>query len=414
MKKTLFRTGFTFFALFFVPQWFFGAEITVPRLEFASRGASEDGDFTVSSSAEADIAVNGGYKYGITLGLGFEAHDLEKSFSYGRMELPHTSFGAPTQPEYNAMVDELNDRYNNQAVLSLRLLEATVRDVFEKPLDISFFSGHYHNLGSGDEFAPRFGTLPVGTSYRGFSYFPEGIGGDPSRRYDGGMHSVFGTGFAVTLNAWKTVVPSLYVYQDLSAWNLFPDENKGGFFSGDLRLLVNSEKVKLEFFSGGSYLKDHTPVLRGGILAFFSSGSGFDFLVQGGMPFWRYNEEISIDNCYFLMEPRLRVGKAGLHVTFFYHPMYYQNSKADDEKGKADVNVKLFFGDINERLVEWGLESTLKFRIENGENLDVWVSPFVSAVTSGLRWDFKVRVNPLYFSQGGDIAEAFIGIRTAY
>ncbi|MDR0587072.1 MAG: hypothetical protein LBG26_07520, partial [Treponema sp.] len=199
MKKTLIRALFVFFALFPVSQRLFGAEITVPRLEFASRGASEDGDFTVSTSAEADIAVNGGYKYGITLGLGFEAQNLEKAFSYGRLELPY-ALSAPTKTEYNAMVDELNDRYSNQAVLSVRLLEATVREVFGKPLDLSFFAGHYHALGSGDEFVSRFGTAPVGSSYRGFFYFPDGIGNDPSRRYNGGIYNIFGTGVAAALN----------------------------------------------------------------------------------------------------------------------------------------------------------------------------------------------------------------------
>ncbi|MDR0402568.1 MAG: hypothetical protein LBH35_03160 [Treponema sp.] len=411
MKKTLFRA---LFALFSVPAWLFGAEITVPRLEFVSRGALEDGDFAVSTSAEADIAVSGGYKYGMTLGLGFEAPNLEKALSYGRLELPYALASPPTDTEYNAMVDEMNDRLNNQAVLSLRFLEATVREVFGKPLDLSFFAGHYHALGSGDEFVSRFGTAPVGSSYRGFFYFPEGIGNDPLRRYNGGIHNVFGTGMAATLNFSDNVVSGLYVYQDLSYRQLYTAEPLGGNFSGDFRLLVNAEKIKFEFFSGASYLREHAPVLRGGFLAFFSSGTGFDFLFQGGIPFWRYGDQLSIDNCYFLMEPRLRIGKAGLHVTFFYHPLYYQNVEEQDERGRADINTKLFFGDINTNFFEWGLESTMNLQIKNGEDFGMWVSPFVSVITSGLQWDFKVRVNPLYFSGDGDIAEVFVGIRTAY
>jgi hypothetical protein len=409
MKKTLIRAFFALFALFFVPQWLFGAEITVPRLEFASRGASEDGDFIVSTSAEADIAVSGGYKYGMTLGLGFEAQNLEKAFSYGRIEPIATPPGAD---EYN----DLADRLNNQAVLSVRFLEATAREVFGKPLDLSFFAGHYRALGSGDEFVSRFGTVPVGSSYRGFFYFSEGIGNDPSRRYDGGIHSIFGTGVAASLSLSDNVVSGLYAYQDLSYGHFYPGETPGGRFSGDFQLLINGEKIKFEFFSGGSYLGDDPPAFHGGLLALFSSGVGFDFLVQGGIPFWRYEESVSIDNCYFLMEPRLRIGKAGLHITFFYHPVYYQNIEETDERGRADVNTKLFFGNINESLFEWGLESTMRLQIKNGEDLAMWVSPFVSVVTSGLQWDFKVRVNPLYFTKGGNgnAAEAFIGIRTAY
>jgi hypothetical protein len=408
MKRSLIWALFAFFALFSVSQWLFGAEITVPRLEFASRGASEDGNFIVSTSAEADIAVNGGYTYGITLGLGFESQNLEKALSYSRLEPFPT--GTPGADEYN----DLADRYNNQALLSVRLLEATAREVFGKPLDLSFFAGRYHALGSGDEFISRFGTAPVGSSYRGFFYFPEGIGDDPTRRYDGGIHRIFGTGVAASVGFSDNVVSSFYAYQDLSYRHLYPDEEPGGNFSGDFRLLLNGEKIKLEFFSGGSYLRDDSPAFRGGFLALFSSGTGFDFLIQGGIPFWRYGEGISIDNCYFLMEPRLRIGKAGLHITFFYHPVYYQNIEETDEKGRADVNTKLFFGDIAKSFFECGLESTMRFQIKDGEDINMWVSPFVSVITSGLQWDFKVRINPLYFSKGGSIAEAFIGIRTAY
>ncbi|MDR1505677.1 MAG: hypothetical protein LBI67_01105 [Treponema sp.] len=411
MKKTLVWAFFTVFAL---SQWLFGAEVTVPKLEITSRGASEDGNFTISTSAEADIGINGGYKYGVLLGLGFEARNLEKALSYGRLKLPYSSPVNPAQAEYDEMVDELNDRYNNQAVLSLRLLEATVRELFNKPLDVSFFSGRYHNLGSGEEFVSRFGTVPVGTSYKGFFYFPDGIGGDSSRRYNGGMHSVFGTGFAATLNVSDVVVPTLYVYQDLSYRQSYPGEQLGGIFSGDFRLLVNSKNAKLEFFSGGSYIREHVPVFYGGLLAFFSSGVGLDFLFQAGIPFWRYGEGISIDNCYFLMEPQLRVGVMGLNITFFYHPVYYQNVEAPAEKGRADVNTKLFFGSINKNSFEGGVESTLSFKIDNGSGFNMWVSPFISAVTSGLQWDFKIRVNPLYFTEGGDFAEGFIGIRTAF
>jgi hypothetical protein len=114
------------------------------------------------------------------------------------------------------------------------------------------------------------------------------------------------------------------------------------------------------------------------------------------------------------MEPRLRIGKARLYVTFFYHPVYYQNIEETDEQGSADINTKLFFGDIAKSLFEWGLESTIRLQIKNREDLNMWVSPFVSVVTSGLQWDLKIRINPLYFTKGGNIAEAFIGIRTAY
>jgi hypothetical protein len=405
-KKTLFFAALALFA-----PWgpLFGAEITVPRLEVVSRGAMDGGNPVISTMAEADIALEGGYKYGITLGLGFEAQNLEKAIAYGRMKMdPFPNPTSITDVEFNPLID----RYNNQAVLSVRFLEATVRELFGKPLELSFFAGRYNGLGSGDEFISRFGTFPVGTDYRDFFYFPDGLNGDPSMRYNGSIHSIVGTGFALSY-AGETVVPTFYAYQDLSYYDAGAGTYRSGDYSGDYRLLVNSLNVKFEFFAGGSYLISANPVFRGGLAAYFTNSEGVGFFLQAGIPRWDYGNTISIDDCYFLIEPRLRFGPAGLNLTFFYHPAFYFNQPTKDER-RGDINLKFFVGNISTTALEWGLESTVSLKIDNGEDLSFWVSPFLSAVTSGLRWDFKARVNPLYFNGTGDLAELYVGIRTAY
>jgi hypothetical protein len=416
MKKPLIIM--LFFTLF-IPLWsLFAAEITVPHLELSSRGAVEDGDFGISTSAEADIALNGGYKYGITLGLGAEIPNLEKALSYGRLDLPYASAGSPSDTEYNAMTDEVNDRFNNQATLSIRYLEAAVRDLFGKPLELAFFIGHYNKLASGDDFQERFGTVQVGTDMKGFFYYPEGLGGDSAFRFNGAIHRILGTGLALKGVFLDKIIPSLYLYQDLS----FKDEVTGSFlpghYSGDFKILINGEIFKFEGFTGLTYVNNDNPVLRGGLLAYASKGP-MGLLMQAGLPHWEAEKTITIDNFYFLMEPRLRFEKIGMNLTFFYHPVYYMNREILDENhepdnGKADINLKVFYGDINHSAFEGGLETTLVMTIHNGEDMSLWISPFVRAVTSGLLWDFKVRVNVLYFNEGGDLMEGFIGIRTAY
>ena len=234
------------------PPGLFGADFSVPRLEFASRGFDAGGKFAFSSSAQADFAVDGGYKYGILLGLGLEIPNLEKALSYGRLDF---FSGAPGAGEYNEIVDRLN----NQAVLSFRLFEARARELFGSPLDLSFFAGHYRNLGAGDGFADL-GEDPPGTSYQGFFYFPEGIGGDPSRRYDGGIHRVFGTGFAASFRLSDILIPGIFLYQDMSYHrNSDYRDSAPGFFTGDLTLLLNTEKIQAEFFAGVRIFKNTGP-----------------------------------------------------------------------------------------------------------------------------------------------------------
>jgi hypothetical protein len=416
MKKPIIMV----FGLLFIPLWsLVSAEITVPHLELASRGSIEDGNFGISTSAEADIALNGGYKYGITLGLGAEIANLEKALSYGRLDMPYLSGGgSPTGADYNDLSHTVEDRFNNQATLSIRYLEATVRDLFDKPLELSFFIGHYDKLGSGDEFPERFGTVQVGTDMRGFLYYPEGLGGDPSLRFNGAIHGVLGTGMALKGLFLDKIVPSLYVYQDLSFKDTVTGTFLPGHYSADFALMVNGGAVKFEGFAGITYVTHDNPVLRGGLLAYISS-EPMGLLIQAGLPSWKAEDNVTIDDFYFLLEPRVRFEKMGMSLTFFYHPVYYMNREILDEnneqdKGKADINLKAFYGDIGRSNFEGGLETTLGMRMHNGEDMTLWVSPFVRVATSGLLWDFKVRVNVLHFSKGGDLAEGFIGIRTAY
>lgn len=403
-----------------------GAEITVSSLELASRAGMEGGDFALRSSLDADIALSGGYKYSITLGLGAEIPNLEKALSYGRLDLPYTAAAAGTPPsdaEYNALVDEVNDRYNNQAVIAIRSVKATVREVLGQPLEISFFLGRGDKLGSGDEFQERFGTVPIGTDLKGFFYYPEGLGegiyADPLLRFDGGIHRITGTGLAFTAGFWDRVVPTLYVYHDLSFRPNPPDLGYlPGRYSADFRLLVSGETAKIEFFSGMTWVNDGDPVLRGGVLAYFGSGP-LGLLLQAGIPYWEAGSGMDIDHCYFLMEPRFRSDRFGAILTLFYRPVYYLNREILDEngdrdRGRADINLKVFYGDLVRTSFEAGLESSLGLRVHDGESLNLWVSPFVSAATSGLLWDFKVRVNLLYWLEGGDAAEGFVGVRTAY
>jgi len=317
--------------------------------------------------------------------------------------------------DYNDMVDQVSERLNNQATLSFRFIEGTAREIFGGRADLSLFAGYYDNLGSGDDFPEFFGTGPVSSSYRGFFYFPEGIGGDPSRRYNGAIHSILGTGLNLSFNRLANVVTSFYAYQDISYHQdeTYKDENQG-FFTGDFRLLANSEAVKFEFFAGGSYLREHWAVFHSGFFAYFHSPAGLDLVLQAGIPYWRWKEDLSIDNCYFLMEPRLYGDHGGLTITFFYHPMYYQNVMTSGEQGMADINLKLFLGRLERSSFEAGLEGTISLKNGGGDDFKTWVSPFVSVLTSGLRWDVKVRFNPLYFNEGGSLAEGFIGIRTVY
>jgi hypothetical protein len=390
------------------------AELTVPRLEMTSRGRMEDGEFVLGSVVSADLALSGGYKYGALLGFSFEAADLAKAMAYRNFSFGHlpAGTGSVTPNDYNNLVDQANGRLKNQGTLNFRIARATARDLFDKPLELSFFIGETGYFCNGDEFSERFGINPIGSEFRGFFYFPDGIGGDITRQYKG-IHGVQGTGISLALTAWESFVPMFYLYQDFSYLRFINNQITGNRYSGDLRFLINRESVKLEAFGGLSLTGGLDANIRGGILAHFSSQERVEFLFQGGIPGWEKGTDFSIDNFYFLMEPRLLFENYGFYVTFFYHPLEYNHIKTEEERGKADINVKFLSGNINTGFT-WGLETTLGLKLDGKEDFSVWVSPFAGFLASGLRWDAKLRVNALEWKTPGEMFELFIGVRTAF
>lgn len=392
-------------ALLFTALTLSAAEISVPSLELATTGSFEDGAFVLATRAEAELAVEGGYKFGGTLRFAFSANDLEKALYY--LSNPVQSIGsAPNAADYNALVD----RVNNSAALSFRLAKVLIREPFGLPFDFGYFVGKADTFASGDDFPARFGSAPVGSSFRGFAYFPDGIGGDPNFQYEG-IHGVTGTGFSISLNAWDRVVPMLYAYQDAA---IDAGSSSSGKYSADFRLLANGDRVKLELFAGVTMPEGNYGLYRGGALAFFSTGAGADFLAQIGVPRWNPEEPFGIDNLFFLFEPRVDFGFTSIIMTLFYHPAWYMQRQTN-ERGVSDVNFKFLLGDLRENSIEGGFEASIGIRSEDADKpFSFSTGPFFAMVTEGVRWDVKLKVKPLEYTAPLEMFEMYLGVRTAF
>ena len=389
------------------------AEISVPNIEMASRGWVNDGEFVFSSLLSADIALSGGNKYTFLLGLSMDAPDIAKAFAYRNFSFGYTYDDPVTGAEYNRLVDDMNDKLNNQAYIGFRIARATIRDLFGAPLEFSYFVGKDDDFCSSDYFSTRFNLSPFGSEFKGFFYFPEGIGGVPTRRYDG-IYGVSGTGISLGLTKFKGFIPIIYLYQDFGSYAHMPSEIDGMIYSGDLRLLFYHNWLRLESFGGLSFNTDLDLCFRGGIMAHFDAGRGVEFFAQGGVPGFAMGEKFSIDNLFFLIEPRLHMGLFGMEVTFFYHPVVYNHVITADERGKANLNLKFLLGK-RESGLSGGIEFGTLLKI-NGitEDFVLSISPLVYFVSDGVRWDAKIRVRPLEMQNPENVVDFFIGCRTAY
>jgi hypothetical protein len=351
------------------------ANLLVPSLELVTRGFMNAGTFELASMGDFDLAIEGGYKFGGSIG-----------FSY---------------IDANASLedDDPDDR------LTFDGINIIVRDVFKLPLSLSWFVGTYDVFASGSEFPVSFGTAEIASAYSGFMYFPTGV------QYDG-IHQVKGTGLRISsMPVPDKLLLLLYLYQD--SWFLDGiGDFEPGHWSADMRVLANLAAIKLEGFLGWSYVPTAVAGwFRAGVL-FHASMKSIEVLAELGLPKWDpVADPFSINLFSLLFEPRLHLGLFNVAATFFWHPEYYHQEETL-ELGTFDVNLNLFFGDLSKTTTFGGLEGNLDFDSVSGTFL-FKLAPYVSFATPGAVWKIKVNTKLLPFDMS-DMFEGFVGVRASF
>jgi hypothetical protein len=372
-----------FLVLVLVPASAFSANVTIPTFQLLTRGVLEGGQFTLQTAGEVEVGFGGGYKFGGELSLGIQGTNFEES----------PALGATYDPDDLEAVLNRTLRFQSASVV--------VRDTFGLPLDTTYFIGEVDRLLNGDLFPAQFGSTIVASDFRGLLYFPTGV------VYDG-VHSIDGTGIALSTAA---LAPWLYlqgaIYQDAY---LGP-----GLYSSDIRAAFNFPAFKAEAFVGASFPAAAYGIYRGGILLFYNTGQGGEFLTQIGIPRWApvTDGALNIDDFYFLFEPRVHIGLVSIVLTLFRHPEYYEQAPTN-ELNATDIVVRLIAGNVQENLVSGGLENGITLRPESTEEqLRISVTPFVSVNASGVVWDMKANVKVFPFALD-DLFDVYIGIRTEF
>jgi hypothetical protein len=383
------------------------ADLRIDQLELLTHGALDEtsGSFKVGSRLFFDMAMEGGDKFAGLLKLDFMNGNIEEALNLANSDVD----GGSTTVD-----QDLADRINNLTSPRLRTVAVTARSIFGIPLDLSYFVGEMDTFCSGDDFVSLFGSAPFATDLRGPMVYPEGVGGNPKLWFDG-IYAANGTGFrfATTPKLSSSTMTYLYAYQDA---NVGP-----GTWSGDLRFLFNSPSVKAELFAGattgGTY-----GLYRGGLLFYAASGSVGEFLAQTGITRWDPTESFTLDDLFFLFEPRINFGIAQAAFTVFFHPAWYLQKDYRDsgEQNAMDTAINLRFGHIAMSGAEGGLQTLLSFRppivsAPDKPTLTIDTAPYYSMIAGGVRWDFKLDLRVFPFpSQWYGMFRPFIGLKTSY
>jgi hypothetical protein len=388
------------------PWTAFAADLSVQTLDLISHGGLDSGTgrFAVDTRLYFDLAIKGGEKFGGLIRMDFLSGTVENDLAKSGQTLNHLT-GAPIAGDINAIIDKINSLTSPR----LRTAAVTARGLLGLPLEATYFVGMLDNFCSGDDFITLYGASPFSTALRGPMVYPEGVGGNSNLFYEG-IHAVNGTGFrfGTTSKLSSGFNAYLYAYQDA---DIGP-----GFWSGDLRFLLNSGPVKLELFGGGS-TQPGAPlgVYRAGMLFYAAPGEVGEFFAQAGIPRWDISKAFSVDELYFLFEPRINFGVGSLALTVFYHPAWYRQ-KETDEAGSLDAAFNLRFGKLAEQGAQGGVESLLELRTATGSTpLSINISPYYSVIAAGIEWDMKLTLKLFPFpSPWYGVFKPFIGLKTSF
>ena len=360
------------------------ADLNVPNMELITRSSFDTGIPVLTTRGKVDLRMSGGYKLGGSLTLGFDSADL----GYSNADIN----------EYDGSSELLAEYLSNQTYLLFQSAEITIRDLFSTPTELTYFTGATDVLCSGDDFPSFFGSVPIATRYRGYLYFPD-------NEFDG-IHRINGTGFKLSSTfGSERIITSAYVYEDGYLGN--------GHFSSDLRALFNFDKIKLEGFFGASFPAASVGLYRAGFLFYYSPGTTGEFFAQIGVPQWDPGESFDIDRLFFLFEPRIKLNPVTIILTLFWHPGYYLQEETPD-LGSSDVHINFMIGDPEISTFSGGLEGSVTFDSSaSSDQFGVVVSPYISAITSGVIWNIMLNTNLFPYSLN-DMFEGVISVKAEF
>ena len=359
--------------LFLVYSFAGAAGIIVPRMELYTYGTLEGGDLILRSNGNVEMELEGGYKLGGNLVFRMNSENLEVT--------------DPADPQ-------------SWHLLEYKYGSVSINDLFNIPLDFTYFVGEGDLICEGSSFTRLFGTWNFSTNYAGYLYFPNSILFE-------GISKVDGTGLSFSSDFGKENIKAyLYTYQDNSLGL--------GYYSSIGRFLFNMDILKLECFLKGSYPYGNSGLYSGGLMFYLKPAEAGEFFAQIGVPEWDpEGEPFGIDNFYFLFEPRLNLGMVSVVMTYFLHPGYYLYQTTNEE-GNMDLNLNFMIGKPEVTPISGGLETTFKMASGTNENFfNLSVSPYFGAMTSGVVWDCKLKINIIH-DDSSPMFEGFIGIKAEF
>jgi len=371
------------------------AGISVDPFQLVSHGSYDatSGLFEVNSLLDVGLKLSGGDKFSAVLRLEYLSGSVEDDLYESGLTLSSS-----------ASDSDIVDKLNASTGLALRTAAVSARNIGGSAFEATYFVGYLDSICTGEDFVTLFGAAPFSTSLKGPLYYPDGVGGDRRVYYDG-LDAVYGTGGRFGL---ATEHRAFYIY-------LFQDSDLGsGCWSAIARGLLDSENLKLELYGGFSYDPDCLyGLFRCGLLFDYSLGQTGEFFAQMGIPRLDPTADLSINNFFFLFEPRFAFDPFSFAFTVFYHPSWYRE-KATGDEGALDFCLNIKYGSLATAGCQGGLSSLVKLRQLETVPLTLDLAPYISFISWGLEWNIKFDCIVFPMGELYEVFSPYIGVKTSF
>ncbi len=257
--------------------------------------------------------------------------------------------------------------------------QASVKGIFHA-LDLTYWTGFYGILGEGTHYKGHLYHMETGFDYNG--YLP-----------------ILGTGLIFASNYYDIFGGKLFIYQRYGSTKIN---------SMDLVGYLNYDPVTLHLYSGVS----GSEYRLGAQLNYITDEISLYLTI--GDPTISAGEKIDFDDFYFLLEEWYSINNWNLILSVFSRPKVHYNYISRDYISTNETNDIDFNFDLNYEpeasYFSGGAE--LNIQTNHSESLGVYVSPYISIFTYGIRWKIKVDFNLI--SQTRDFITAYLNINASF
>lgn len=357
------------FLFFFIFYYLYAANVSVDELKIVA-----DTHYNIVSQSfenntyfKFTTSFNGGYKFAAKVAFEANITQLEKSYR-------------------DADID-----FYNKVFMLFKSAEVTARNLIDSHFDITFWTGTYKYLGSGNQ-------------YRGYLYYPISIDEDYC-----GFYRLRGTGLTGEIKFWKERFRILtHFYQNTNfvssktpdAFYYFSADSEIGLIFKEIP--VEDEIFNLSFFIFGGITFPIKPIQRYKAGFTFMVGNQYvDFFVTAGIP--KIDENgFTFHDLFISSDLHFKIYITDHIISFLARPVYFNEKLFRENYVDFDINYRFNIA-IPPTPLNLGLFCNFQYKpdstFENQWHL--FTGTFIDILYSGIKWttSFHYDFSRIYYGR---------------